>query len=266
MWGGVGVQDRVSLCSPDCPGTLSVHQAGLELKKSACLCLPSAGITGMHHHCPAALFFQVFFFFFNLQSMLWTTIATPSPSLHFLTHPLAGQIQGTTQGYLLWAPEPGLAVGAPPRGHSGLNPNTQAPPSYPRLWNSAQVISLPTSSCSGRLSIARGPVQSTTWATGPSTCYRLHRLLLEPPTCSLGPRRPSTTGRAPIKAADTAANVKKKKNHEGWNFNFFLMLVHYFVCLFVCLSMTRIKTGHTGREGQIKLVLWSLHTFRFIFN
>ena len=156
-------------------------------------------------------FFKSFFFFFNLQSMLWTTIATPSPSLHFLTHPLAGQIQGTTQGYLLWAPEPGLAVGAPPRGHSGLNPNTQAPPSYPRLWNSAQVISLPTSSCSGRLSIARGPVQSTTWATGPSTCYRLHRLLLEPPTCSLGPRRPSTTGRAPIKAADTAANVKKKK-------------------------------------------------------
>ncbi|GAB1285682.1 Cyclic AMP-dependent transcription factor ATF-6 alpha [Apodemus speciosus] len=33
----------VSLCSPGCPGTHSVDQAGLELQKSACLCLPSAG-------------------------------------------------------------------------------------------------------------------------------------------------------------------------------------------------------------------------------
>ena len=35
-------QDRVVLCSPDCPGTHSVDQAGL--------CLPSARIKGMHHH------------------------------------------------------------------------------------------------------------------------------------------------------------------------------------------------------------------------
>ncbi|GAB1296005.1 Glutamine--fructose-6-phosphate aminotransferase [Apodemus speciosus] len=41
---------RVSLCSPGCPGTHSVDQAGLELKKSACLCLPSAGIKGVRHH------------------------------------------------------------------------------------------------------------------------------------------------------------------------------------------------------------------------
>jgi hypothetical protein len=27
----VGVQDKVSLCSPGCPGTHSVDQAGLEL-------------------------------------------------------------------------------------------------------------------------------------------------------------------------------------------------------------------------------------------
>jgi hypothetical protein len=36
-------QDRVSLCSPGCPGTHSVDQAGLELR-STCLCLPSAEI------------------------------------------------------------------------------------------------------------------------------------------------------------------------------------------------------------------------------
>ncbi|GAB1296499.1 Eukaryotic translation initiation factor 4E type 1B [Apodemus speciosus] len=35
----------VSLYSPGCPGTHSVDHAGLELK-SACLCLPSAGIKG----------------------------------------------------------------------------------------------------------------------------------------------------------------------------------------------------------------------------
>jgi hypothetical protein len=34
-------RDRVSLCSPGCPGTHSVDQAGLELR-SASLCLPSA--------------------------------------------------------------------------------------------------------------------------------------------------------------------------------------------------------------------------------
>jgi hypothetical protein len=35
--------------SPGCPGTHFVDQAGLELK-SACLCLPSAGIKGVRHH------------------------------------------------------------------------------------------------------------------------------------------------------------------------------------------------------------------------
>ena len=40
------------LCSPGCSGTCSVDQAGLELKRSACfcLCLLSAGITGVCHH------------------------------------------------------------------------------------------------------------------------------------------------------------------------------------------------------------------------
>jgi hypothetical protein len=44
FWGGV--RDRVSLYSPGCPGAHFVDQAGLRTQKSACLCLPSAGIKG----------------------------------------------------------------------------------------------------------------------------------------------------------------------------------------------------------------------------
>ena len=47
---GGGVRDRVSLCSPGCPGTHSVDQA--------CLCLPSAEIKGVSHHCPTGTSFQ----------------------------------------------------------------------------------------------------------------------------------------------------------------------------------------------------------------
>lgn len=43
-------QDRVLLCSPGFPGACSVNQAGLKTQRSACRCLPSAG---MHHHHPA---------------------------------------------------------------------------------------------------------------------------------------------------------------------------------------------------------------------
>jgi hypothetical protein len=45
------------LCSPGCPGTNSVNQAVLETQKSACLCLPSAGIKGVRHHCLALYFY-----------------------------------------------------------------------------------------------------------------------------------------------------------------------------------------------------------------
>jgi hypothetical protein len=41
----------VSLYSPGCPGTHSVDQSGWpQTQKSACLCLPRAGIKGMRHH------------------------------------------------------------------------------------------------------------------------------------------------------------------------------------------------------------------------
>ena len=39
-------QDRVSLCSPGCPTTQLIDQAGPKLR-SACLCVPSAGIKGV---------------------------------------------------------------------------------------------------------------------------------------------------------------------------------------------------------------------------
>ena len=43
-WGGV--RDKVSLCSPGCPGTHSVEQAGLELGNLAASASQSAGIIG----------------------------------------------------------------------------------------------------------------------------------------------------------------------------------------------------------------------------
>jgi hypothetical protein len=52
--------DRVSLCSPGCPGTHSVDQAGLELRNPpASLCFPSVGIKGVCHHCLASFFFKI---------------------------------------------------------------------------------------------------------------------------------------------------------------------------------------------------------------
>ena len=46
--------DRVSLCnSPNCPGTHSVSQVGLELIEILLPLPPSAGIKGMCHYCPA---------------------------------------------------------------------------------------------------------------------------------------------------------------------------------------------------------------------
>jgi hypothetical protein len=48
-------QNRVSLCSPSCPGTHSADQDGLELRNLPSLYLPSAGIKGVRHHCPAAV-------------------------------------------------------------------------------------------------------------------------------------------------------------------------------------------------------------------
>ncbi|GAB1294326.1 Ceroid-lipofuscinosis, neuronal 6 [Apodemus speciosus] len=43
-------RDRVSLCSPGCPGTHSVDQAGLELRNPPASASPSAGIKGVRHH------------------------------------------------------------------------------------------------------------------------------------------------------------------------------------------------------------------------
>jgi hypothetical protein len=50
IFGGGVVRDRVSLCSSGCPGTHFVDQAWPRIQKSACLCLLSAGIKGVHHY------------------------------------------------------------------------------------------------------------------------------------------------------------------------------------------------------------------------
>ncbi|GAB1301749.1 Disintegrin and metalloproteinase domain-containing protein 32 [Apodemus speciosus] len=51
--GAVCDLDRVSLYSPGCSGTHAIDQAGLELRNLPASASQSAGITGMHHHCPA---------------------------------------------------------------------------------------------------------------------------------------------------------------------------------------------------------------------
>jgi hypothetical protein len=66
-------RDRVSLCSPGCPGTHSVDQAGLELR-SACLYLPSAGIKGVRHHCPTRAFLLHLFCVSGLRSALFYSV------------------------------------------------------------------------------------------------------------------------------------------------------------------------------------------------
>jgi hypothetical protein len=50
-------QGRVSPCSPGCPGTHSVDQAGLisEIR----LCLPSSGIKGVRHHAQLKILYLI---------------------------------------------------------------------------------------------------------------------------------------------------------------------------------------------------------------
>ena len=50
--------DSVSLCdNPGCLWICCIDQAGLELKRSACLCFPSVGIQGvLHNHLALILF------------------------------------------------------------------------------------------------------------------------------------------------------------------------------------------------------------------
>nr|ABB88900.1 oocyte-specific eukaryotic translation initiation factor 4E-like isoform 7 [Mus musculus] len=60
-WGEKSGHQRVSLCNPGCPGSHSLDPAGLELKRSACLCLLSAGIKGG----------WVLWFFKNDRSRAW---------------------------------------------------------------------------------------------------------------------------------------------------------------------------------------------------
>jgi hypothetical protein len=76
-------RDRVSLCSPGCPGTHSVDQAGLRnLPASA----PRAGIKGLCHHCLAleALFEGWSLSCLSLM-LLFPYLINKYPLKHFLT-------------------------------------------------------------------------------------------------------------------------------------------------------------------------------------
>lgn len=49
-------EDRVSPCSPGCPGTCSIDQAVLKLTEICLPLLSSAGVKVVLHHCPAFVF------------------------------------------------------------------------------------------------------------------------------------------------------------------------------------------------------------------
>jgi hypothetical protein len=50
-------QDRVSLCSPGCPGTHFVDQAGLELRNPPASASQVLGFKGVRHHAQLGFFF-----------------------------------------------------------------------------------------------------------------------------------------------------------------------------------------------------------------
>jgi hypothetical protein len=68
---------RVSLCSPDCPGSHTIDQASLKLRDSPCLCLQSAGIKGVHHlHQAASYTFEkldhiLFLSYYSYLLVVW---------------------------------------------------------------------------------------------------------------------------------------------------------------------------------------------------
>jgi hypothetical protein len=52
-------------CTPGCPGTQSVDQTALELKRSTCLCPLLTGIKGLHSYLPAHLVLDRIFLLCN---------------------------------------------------------------------------------------------------------------------------------------------------------------------------------------------------------
>jgi hypothetical protein len=64
------VFSRQGLWSPGSLKAYSVDQAGPKLKRSACLCLPSAGIKEVGHHCPAKNTVLLFCFLRQILAVL----------------------------------------------------------------------------------------------------------------------------------------------------------------------------------------------------
>lgn len=51
--------DRILLCSPHWTRTQYIDQAGFELQRSTCLCLPIVGYQGMNHHVQLKVVFII---------------------------------------------------------------------------------------------------------------------------------------------------------------------------------------------------------------
>ena len=65
-------QDRVYLHSPGCTELTWYTRVTSNSQRDTCLCLPSAGIKGMHHHCLAISRLL------NLASLIWPLIVKAS--------------------------------------------------------------------------------------------------------------------------------------------------------------------------------------------
>ena len=64
-------QDRVSLCSPGCPGTHSVDKAGLELRNPPA---SSSQVLGLKAWATTAQFFFFFFFVVVVVVLVWFSL------------------------------------------------------------------------------------------------------------------------------------------------------------------------------------------------
>jgi hypothetical protein len=109
-------RDRVSLCSPSCPGTHSLDQAKPRTQKFTCLYLPSAGIKGVCHHgiyspittwfCVMALEYLIKLSYTHTHTHTNTHTHTHTGSMVAHVHPRSQSTQGGGTQEVLTAQTP----------------------------------------------------------------------------------------------------------------------------------------------------------------
>jgi hypothetical protein len=67
-------RDRVSLCSPGCPGTHFVDQVGLERKNLPASASPVLGLKECATMPSLLFYFYFLFYFFYVVSLVWNTL------------------------------------------------------------------------------------------------------------------------------------------------------------------------------------------------